>query len=214
MQCPKMRKDDNANQPDSSASDSTSSSLIRQAQSLQPEAWSRLVEYYGRLIYHWCRGRDLGPEDAKDVSQEVFKTVASKIKEFRHDRAGDTFRGWLYAITKNKIGDQIRRCNSQPQAQGGTDAHDKLGQIADVNSSSTISSSEAISEEALLFRYTLERIRSDFEERTWEAFWRTAVEERSPATVADELGMTIQAVYKAKSRVLCRLRQELNDASA
>jgi RNA polymerase sigma-70 factor, ECF subfamily len=57
----------------------------------------------------------------------------------------------------------------------------------------------------------MELVRGEFEERTWLAFWRVTAEEKPPAVVAEELGMTLQAVYKAKSRVLCRLRQELDD---
>jgi RNA polymerase sigma-70 factor (ECF subfamily) len=57
----------------------------------------------------------------------------------------------------------------------------------------------------------LDLVRGEFENRTWEAFWRTAVEDRPARDVADELGMSVLAVYKAKSRVLRRLRQELGD---
>jgi RNA polymerase sigma-70 factor, ECF subfamily len=201
---------DKTDRPQFNAPDSTSSSLIRKAKTLQPEAWHRLVELYGPLIYHWCRTSKLKPEDAKDVSQEVLQTVAAKIIGFRHDRTGDTFRGWLRTITRNKIGDHIRRHNNQPQAKGGSDAHAKLNEIADIELPST-TSYEKVSEEDLLSQRAMELVRSEFEERTWQAFWRVTAEEQPPAAVAKELGMTLPAVYKAKSRVLCRLRQELDD---
>ena len=54
-------------------------------------------------------------------------------------------------------------------------------------------------------------IRNEFEPRTWQAFWLTAVEGRAPKDVADELGMSGGAVRVAKSRVLHRLRAELGD---
>jgi RNA polymerase sigma-70 factor (ECF subfamily) len=107
------------------------------------------VELYGSLIYHWCRASNLRPEDAKDVSQEVLQTVAGKIKEFRHDRTGDTFRGWLRTITRYKIGDHIRRHNAQPQAAGGTEAHAKLQEIAESDFPSTMGCKK-VSEEDLL----------------------------------------------------------------
>jgi RNA polymerase sigma-70 factor (ECF subfamily) len=54
-------------------------------------------------------------------------------------------------------------------------------------------------------------IRSEFEERTWRAFWGVAVDDRPAAEVAAELGMSPGAVYIAKSRVLRRLREEFRD---
>src|SRR5690349_18372378 len=62
------------------------------------------------------------PEDAADVAQEVFRTVAARIQDFRRDRPGDTFRGWLWTITRHKIGDHLRRLQRQPSAAGGSDA--------------------------------------------------------------------------------------------
>ena len=56
-------------------------------------------------------------------------------------------------------------------------------------------------------------IRGEFEERTWGAFWRTAVEGRAAKDVGAELGLSAGAVRVAKSRVLHRLREELGDAA-
>jgi RNA polymerase sigma-70 factor (ECF subfamily) len=41
---------------------------------------------------------------------------------------------------------------------------------------------------------------------TWQAFWRTAVEGHDPRQAARDLGLTLAAVYLAKSRVMARLR--------
>ena len=94
--------------------------------------------------------------------------------DFRRSGQSGAFRGWLRAITRNKIGDEVQ-------------------------------------EDGLLAHRALELVRAEFEDRTWQAFWRVAAEGRPPADIADELGMTLHAVYKAKSRVLCRLRRELGD---
>jgi RNA polymerase sigma-70 factor (ECF subfamily) len=55
-----------------------------------------------------------------------------------------------------------------------------------------------------------EMVRAEFENRTWDAFRRVAIEGQPSARVATDLGMSIEAVYQAKSRVLRRLRQELD----
>ena len=56
----------------------------------------------------------------------------------------------------------------------------------------------------------LELMKTDFETQTWTAFIRTAVDGQTAGDVAAELGMSVGAVYVAKSRVLHRLRSELD----
>ena len=66
-------------------------------------------------------------------------------------------------------------------------------------------------ERKILYRRAVEFLRKEFEERTWQAFWQVAVEERPPSDGASELGMSVNAVYLAKSLVLRRLREEFAD---
>src|SRR2546429_459226 len=103
-------------------SGSTSPSLLARARANQPAAWEQLVDLYAPLVYHWCRRAALGPEDTADVFQEVFRAVARNLSDFRREREGDTFRGWLRTITRNKVRDHYRRHQEGPQAIGGTDA--------------------------------------------------------------------------------------------
>src|SRR5262249_45205427 len=145
--------------------------------------------------------------DAADVGQEVFRAVARKVGEFRHDRRGDTFRGWLRAITRNKILDRYRRPVPGCPAAGGSEAQRLLQELPTRVWEDAGPVAEA-EETRLLFRQAVELIRGEFEEGTWRAFWQAAVEERSPADVAADLGVSVNAVYLAKSRVLRRLREE------
>jgi RNA polymerase sigma-70 factor (ECF subfamily) len=148
-------------------------------------------------------------EDAADVVQEVFGAVATGIDAFRRDRPGDSFRAWLAGITRHKIADHFRRRQDRPEARGGTDAHEQLQQVPDPETELVASPDEGV--DSLVYRLGLDLVRAEFENRTWGAFWQTAVENRPARDVADELGMSVLAVYKAKSRVLRRLRQELGD---
>src|SRR5437867_2680850 len=75
--------------------DSTSLSLLARVRAHDQAAWERLVGLYGPLVYGWCLRAGLRKEDAADIGQEVFAAVARKIQSFRHDRQGDSFRGWL-----------------------------------------------------------------------------------------------------------------------
>jgi RNA polymerase sigma-70 factor (ECF subfamily) len=187
----------------------TSLSLLARAQARQEGAWERLVELYGPLVYYWCRQCHLDGEDAADVFQEVFQAVSVHLVEFRRDRPGDTFRGWLRTITRNKARDHFRRAEHQPHAAGGSDAQRHLQAMPD-----PLLPEDDPSEEDVLarqVRQALEWIRGEFTDQTWKAFWQVQIDNQDTGTVAEALGMTLAAVRKAKYRVLHRLREELKD---
>jgi RNA polymerase sigma-70 factor (ECF subfamily) len=204
-------------QPDPSASferqmpSGTSSSLLDRVKADEAGAWNRLVTLYAPLLYHWCRRWKLQEEDLADVFQEVFKTLVVHLAEFRRDREGATFRGWLWTITRNKVLDHFRKRSHDAGGAGGTEAWMRLSELPapEVPGKTEPEEAEAIRR---LYLRGLELIRNEFEERTWKAFWRTAVEGRTPRDVAVELSMSSGAVRVAKSRVLQRLREELGDS--
>jgi RNA polymerase sigma-70 factor (ECF subfamily) len=187
----------------------TSSTLLERVRGRDEEAWRRLLHIYGPLVDRWCALRGVRGADADDVRQEVFRAVAAGLDGFRRDRPGDTFRGWLRVITRHKLTDHFRRLDGRPKAKGGTEAQRQLQQFAE-------SDLPDDTEDDLsgLYHRALELVRAEFEPKTWQAFWRTAVDGDSPADVAADLGVTPAAVRKAKSRVLLRLRQEIGDLIA
>jgi RNA polymerase sigma-70 factor (ECF subfamily) len=187
----------------------TSSSLLDRVRADEAGAWDRLVTLYAPLLYHWCRRWRLQEEDLADVFQEVFKTLVVHFSSFRREREGDTFRGWLYTVTRNKVNDHFRR---RREAGGGTEAGRRMAELPAPEPAGTKDPAE---DEALrgLFLRGLELVRPEFEDRTWQAFWRTAVDGRAPRDVAAELSMSSGAVRVAKCRVLQRLREELGDSA-
>lgn len=189
-------------------SSSTSKSLIERARKLEPEAWQRLADLFGPMVYRWGRKSGLQSSDAADVMQEVFRAVAANIRGFDRSGPGHTFRGWLWTITRNKIRDHFRRQTQRPEAAGGTVARQRLEQLPEAPADS---SAEQSSHFNLATKQVLELVKADFEQPTWQAFWETAVEDKKPADVAVDLGMNVSAVYMAKSRVLRRLRTEMNE---
>jgi len=184
---------------------STSLSLLERACEQDPDAWRRLSRIYGPLVYRWARQAGLQENDASDLAQEVFGVVATRINAFRHDRPGDSFRGWLYSITRNKVRDHFRDLARRPDAAGGTQAYDKLNELPQESTDQEISKATAD-----LAHRALELMRVDFEPQSWQVAWRIIVEGDTPASIAYDLQMSVAAVYQAKSRVLRRLRQELN----
>jgi RNA polymerase sigma-70 factor (ECF subfamily) len=186
------------------ASGSTSNTLLERIRVRDAEAWRRFVQLYGPTIFEWARRASLQPNDAADVTQEVFQAVAQSVSRFRSDRPGDTFRGWLRTITQNKVRDHYR---SRPQyAVGGASIEEQLAKIA-ADEPTGDGPSDFVAE---LSQRALDLIQAEFESTTWQAFLRTAVAEQPAADVARELGLTLAAVHKAKSRVLHRLRRELD----
>jgi RNA polymerase sigma-70 factor (ECF subfamily) len=190
----------------------TSLTLLQRLRAKEPDAWQTLVRLYTPLLYHWCGRAGLQGADAEDVQQEVFRAVAAHLDGFRRDRPGDSFRGWLRAVTRSMILLHFRKSGRRPHGSGGTDAFAQLQELADPTAAPPDETdAEAQTETDGLLRRALELVRGEFEERTWQMFWRTFVDERSPVDVATELSATPAAVRKAKSRVLHRLKEEFAD---
>lgn len=196
--------------PDGRDSTSTSRSLLQRLHANDPAAWDRLATLYAPLVWHWCRKMDLPAQEIADVFQEVFQAVAVNIQDFRRDRPGDTFRGWLRTITKNKVHDHFRTRQREPRAAGGAEARDWWSRVPDASGYPGAECDDQAADHHL-FRKALELIQGSFEETTWRAFWRVVVDGCSPREAADELAMSPGAVRVAKFRVLHRLRQELGD---
>ena len=189
--------------------DATHLSLLLRLKANDAAAWNRLVALYAPLVYYWCRKLNLPDQDADDVFQDVFQSVAAKIANFRKEQPGDTFRGWLRIITQNKVHDHFRRLAREPQGAGGTEANLRLSQLPAVEDPDG-DDDEKQAYQQLMHR-ALELIRCEFTTRTWQAFWRVAVDGQRPVDVAQELAMQPGTVRVAKSRVLRRLRQELGE---
>ena len=188
-------------------SDSTSPSLLDRLR-LQPDAgaWQRLVDVYDPLIRHWLRRHNLLHQDADDVVQEVLTVVVRKMPEFRREPRVGAFRRWLKNITINCLRDHWRARNKAPIATGDSDLLQVLHQLEDPNSA--LSREWDLEHDRHVTGRLLQLIEPQFEPRTWQAFRRVAVDGAAPDAVAAELGMSVNAVFIAKSRVLSRLRQE------
>jgi RNA polymerase sigma-70 factor, ECF subfamily len=191
----------------SNLSRSASTSLIQRLKTHDTEAWQRLLDLYVPLVFSWCRRSGMQADDSADVVQEVFAAVMRGIAGFQYRGPKDTFRGWLRTITRNKIRDSYRKRAGQPVALGGSDAHQRFMEVAAIEPGDSPESGPVTS----LIRRALELVRSEFEDRTWQAFWLATVEQQSSSDVAQKLGMTPGAVRQAKYKVLRRLRQELGD---
>ena len=187
---------------------STSMTLIDRVKLRDKDAWERLVALYSPFLHYWCRRWGVSAADAEDVIQEVFQAVARNLATFRREKSSGSFRGWLRTIARNKAVSLGRR--RDPRGQGGTDFYRRSLLIPDPQFDCQADSAAADSEAmGILYEQALELVRNEFEDRTWQAFWRSVVEGQSPSMIANDLAVTPAAVRQAKSRVLRRLKQLL-----
>jgi RNA polymerase sigma-70 factor (ECF subfamily) len=179
--------------------------LLRLRDARNAEAWEQFVEVYTPLIYGFCRQRGLQDADAADVSQEVMRAVANAIGRFECDRGRGRFRNWLLTVTRSKLNTFLARRQRQPRESGST----TIQQLLEAKPSPEDESSWDTAYHRRLFEVAAEQVRAEVQESTWQAFWKTACEEQDGQTVARQLGLSVGAVYIARSRVLARLKDRI-----
>ena len=158
------------------------------------------------MIYGFARKRGLQDADAADLMQDVLRSVSSAIGRLDYDRNQGTFRGWLFTITRNKVFNFLSARRIRPQGSGDT-ATNRL--LAEEPAASDGSDAWELEYQRRLASLAMERVKGEFHENTWRAFWLTAVEGVAAADVARQIGMSPGAIYVAKSRVLARLKDEV-----
>ncbi|MFK8112813.1 MAG: RNA polymerase sigma factor [Rubripirellula sp.] len=178
------------------------------------QAWSDFVTLYRPVLYRFGRRRGLQPADSQDLAQSVLAAVAEKIGDWNPDENRARFRTWLSRVALNQAITMYRRnqANRSTQGVGGSGILTQLNQHAD--------STETHSEELLaeyqreVFRHAARKVRQEFEESTWQAFWLTSVDGVSVSDAAQSLGRSIGSVYTARSRVIGRIQQVVQQIQA
>jgi len=189
---------------------STSSGFLERLKPPDARAWRQLADVYGPLVYFWCRKYGVKSDDAADVFQEVFASVAAAIGRFRRDEQQGRFRGWVWTITRRKIQDHYRNLAVREDARGGTQTQQWLAEIPEQPDENG-SDNEERSQLSGLFIRVLETVQAEFEARTWQAIWRVVVGKQSASEVAAGLGISANGVRQAKSGVLRRLRSVMGE---
>ncbi len=179
----------------------TSLSLLQRVRSgTETQSWNRFVRLYTPVIYGWVRSRGVPPEDAADTVQEVFRALVRSLPTFEYDKPGG-FGRWLRTVTTNKCRDYFRR---QAARRSVTNADVTLPDADNVEEFAEAEYRQQLA------RHALEIMRGEFEFTTWKACWLHVVSGKPAREIATELGISTNAVYVSKSRVLRRLREELD----
>jgi RNA polymerase sigma-70 factor (ECF subfamily) len=178
--------------------------LVRLKDPRDGQAWTEFVAIYTPLIDRLARARGLQSADAADVAQEIFRAVAGAIDRYDPDPSRGSFRGWLFKIARNLMINLLAARRVRPQATGDSDVQEMLERVPAPDGAET-AFFDAEYRRELLF-WATERVRGEFRKSTWQAFWLTAVEGVDPKAAAQAAGISVGAVYIARSRVMARLK--------
>jgi RNA polymerase sigma-70 factor (ECF subfamily) len=171
-------------------------------------AWRRLDDLYRPLLRRWfLRDPDLRDE-VDDLVQDVMAVILRELPDFHRQRSG-SFRRWLRETTFRRLQACYRRRAAQPRARGGALKQSPLAQLSDPGSELSRQWEEEHNHH--LLTVLLDRVRPQFHKKSLAAFERLFFDELPPAQVAEDLGMSVNAVLLARSRILARLRLEARD---
>jgi RNA polymerase sigma-70 factor (ECF subfamily) len=181
----------------------TSVSLLERLKHSPPDSadWRRLHDLYAPLIRYWLGKDPKLRDEADDLSQDVMLAVVRELPRFERRRDG-SFRTWLRVITVNRLRAHWRTRRHRPHP--GTD--DFLEQLADP--ASELSRQWDEEHDRRVFQKLFEIMEAEFRAETLLAFREFFLEDRPVTEVAADLGVSVNQVYLAKSRVLKRLREE------
>jgi RNA polymerase sigma-70 factor (ECF subfamily) len=178
--------------------------LVRLRDPRDGAAWSQFVELYAPLVFGYARKQGLQDADAADLAQDVLLAVAGSVGRLEYDPARGAFRNWLFTIVRRKLANWRAAQANGSQASGDTAIHNLLEQYPAPESQEL---EWQVEWEDRLFAWAADKVRQEVQDLTWQAFWQTAIEGQSGKRVAAGLGLSVTAVYNARSRVRARLRE-------
>jgi RNA polymerase sigma-70 factor (ECF subfamily) len=181
----------------------TDTSLLRRVQDpADTAAWGEFVELYEPLLLAYVRSRGLTPGDAQDVVQEVLLALLRALPQFTLDPQRGRFRTWLYQVTVNKLKDHTRRLRSRERAEQGWREHS-----AAVAADGAQPDTDWLSGyRRRVLDFALARVKGQTQPRTWSCFEQHVLHGRTGEELAQELGITANAVRVNANRILDRVR--------
>ena len=190
--------------------------MLRLRDAGDQQAWREFVSIYEPLILRLLRQRGLQEADARDVTQQVVLAVTQAVDRWEPDGRDASFRRWLFSIARKLALKFVQRGRaphiSAGRGTGGSDMLERLDRLPEPDNRTSLEFDNEYRNE--VFRWAAERVRCEFRETTWQAFWRTCVLNEPIPEVAEYLGMSPGSVYVARSRVIGRLRQSVEEFEA
>ncbi len=179
--------------------------LFRLSDSQDHEAWVEFVETYEPIIYRQLRNCGLQDADARELMQEFLIAVNKRIEHWELAKERGSFRGWLRRVARNLVINWMKHGQRRMTAFGGPESQSLFADIAADDCPESIEFDTELRRST--FQRASESVRQEQSPKAWQAFWSTAIDGKTPAIVARELGMSVGAVRVAKCRVLTRLKE-------
>jgi RNA polymerase sigma-70 factor (ECF subfamily) len=183
--------------------------LLRLRDPRDAAAWGEFVDLYAPLVYGYLRKQGLQDADAADLSQDVLAAVAGAIGRLEYDPARGAFRNWLFTAVRRKLANWRAAQANRVRGSGDTATQQLLEERAAPEAAEADWEAEW---QERVFAWACEQVRRGVTDATWQAFWRTAVGAEPARDVAADLGLSVAAVYLARSRVLARLKELVRSA--
>jgi len=178
--------------------------LLRLRNKADDASWAEFAEIYTPLLYAYCQKRELKHADAADIVQDVMRSVSLAMDNFEYDPKKGKFKSWLFTAVRHAVGKHFKQLSKRPLSVAETSLLDALAA-----SPSDLEQDEWERDyQRQILAWAIEKIRPEFAPRIWQAFESTAIHERDSANVAEEIGMTKNAVALAKFRVMKRLKEK------
>jgi RNA polymerase sigma-70 factor (ECF subfamily) len=177
--------------------------LVRLRDAQDADAWAHFVDLYAPLVYGYARKQGLQDADAADLSQDVLRVVAGAVGKLDYNPNRGAFRNWLFTIVRRKL----LNWRSAARVRAGVGEPGMNHSLAQMPAPNGTEFDWDAEWDARIFSWACEQVRRAVTDSTWQAFWKTAVDGHSGKEVAAELGLSVAAVYLARSRVQARLKE-------
>lgn len=182
--------------------------LMRIRDGRDAEAWCEFVKLYAPLVYGFARKQGLRDADAADLVQDVLQQISTSVQRFDYDRARGTFRSWLFKVTRNRLHTFLKAERAYNRGSGDSAVQAVLEQQPGENGDAVLWDREY---QRRLLAVAAEQVRGEFEDASWQAFWQTTWDGKTPQQAAVSLGISVGAVYIARSRIRTRLTQRVQE---
>ena len=168
--------------------------------------WNEFDRKYGHMLYRYARSRGASHDDAEDVVQEVEMHLFQALDGFEYDAGKGRFRAYLRTAVVHALGRRASKQARQPQEiDPRTFDHTLNPEETPV---------DALWErewELQGLRWAIQAIASEFDPPTLKAFELHVLAGYTVQETAEQLDASIWSVYRARKRVLQRLRQRLEE---
>lgn len=181
-------------------------SLVVRLQDERDEAaWYEFIAEYEPFLLTFLQRRGLQDADAQDVAQQVLTSICQSVSNYKPDGRPGAFRRWMSTIARHAAIKFLQRKSRQPDSGGGTQFLARMNDIATTDDD-PVARQEY---QQAVFAWAVSRVKDEFRESTWNAFWETTVNHRPIDVVAKELDLSTGAIYMARSRVMARLKAQV-----